>query len=85
MSEKLPNEHIAAAAVRLHDSGLVIHLPIPARHHSVLHAFARLVGHALQAGDHTQGFLSKTGEFLDRREAAALVGKTGQLYSEDLW
>jgi len=83
-------ERIIAAAIRQY--GLTITLPAPARHHHLLNPLAQETGVLVYPGD--QGFLTDTGRFVERREAAAIALEAGQiaslkyppeLYSEDLW
>lgn len=86
-------ETIVAAAVRR--GGITFSMPAPARHHSVLHAIDATVGgdFAVWAG-HDQGFLTSTGRYVDRWDAAEIAVAARQieaprwppcLYSEDLW
>jgi hypothetical protein len=91
-------ETIVAAAIK-HRSGAVYWLPRPARHcHVIRHMVDTTglpppVGHC---GD-TQGFMTSANRFVDRREAAAIAIKAGQvepsklihdppeLFSENMW
>jgi len=105
---------IVAAAIKLpyqdphradvHD--LILYVPRPGRHHNALHALFEQFKdkqtidrkHASYAGE-VQGFLTDTGEFLDRRAALIHARACGQpllrkhgegyqgdeLFSEDLW
>lgn len=94
---------IVAAAVRINHA--VISMAAPARHHDII----RQISGLYEPGDRphwsyeneTQGFITDTGSFLNRREAfqhtvdcgqgqpLRRTGPTdyqgGELYSEDLW
>lgn len=76
---------IRSAAIRIHSTGMVITLPRPARHHTILHALFDMGVPELKTADHTQGFIAGNGEFVDRHHAARLLGREGQLFSEDVW
>ena len=85
------SETIVAAAVLDH-AGAPVSLPPPARHHNILRFM-------VDRGDPTpivgrQGFMTNTGEFVDRETAGHIAIIAGQierlkwppnLYSEDLW
>lgn len=81
---------IAAAALR--QSGEVYQLPPPARHHDVA-AHMRSLG--LNTLDVEQGFVTESGQFVDRKVACLAaqvagqikvkVGNAEELYTEDLW
>lgn len=85
------DEAIIAAAVIFDEE--VWHLPSPARHHHVLWAIDQVhPGRAIEA--HVQGFMTNTGRFVEREEAARIASMAGQvgklsapphLFSEDLW
>lgn len=85
------DEAIVAAAVMLDDE--VWQLPRPARHHHILWALDQVLpGRAIEA--HVQGFMTNTGRFVEREEAARIASMAGQvgklsapphLFSEDLW
>lgn len=74
---------------------LTISSPPPARHSTLMHPFITLSGTRIPAND--QGFLTSTGEFVDRKQAYKIAIAAGQpmidhssrvegtLYSEDLW
>lgn len=82
---------IIAAATMI--NGTVWAIPAPARHHHIVHWLAKdLKFHQPVFGK--QGFITDTGEFLDRKQARALAVRNGQcpapdhatdLFSEDLW
>lgn len=67
-------------------------LPAPARHH---HVFRVMGAEGFKAwGSEETGFLTNTGRYVDRKEAARIAVEAGQitapkwppdLYSEDLW
>lgn len=78
-------QHIRGVAIRMIKSGVVLSMDRPARHHHLLHAWAEWSGRALERGEHEQGFMSSTGGFWTREQAARMCGHEGQLYSEDLW
>lgn len=75
------DETVAAAAILV--AGVVWSLPRPAYHVHILRAYSDVWQKPV--GEHEQGFLTSTGRFVDRFEAAYLVGRVGALYSEDLW
>lgn len=86
------DEAIVAVAVML--DGEVWQLPRPARHHHVLMALDNVLpGRAIEA--HEQGFMTNTGRYVTRQEAARIAEYSGQiagklhappnLFSEDLW
>jgi hypothetical protein len=101
---------IAAAAVRLNvpsDLGavkagdpLILTMPPPARHHTILHAMASLgMDHHVTPAD--QGFILSDGTWADRKRALEIATAAGQLvqnpsadrcpisppnlFSEDMW
>ena len=90
---------IIGSAVRDRGSGEVYWLPRPARHHSVIHSLVKL-RRWQTARNGEQGFVTESGEFLDRRRGMLHaiqfeqllnppeLGRLGNgeiLYSEDLW
>lgn len=103
----MTSERIAAAAVRSEHDGHVHTLPPPARHHTILmhwqDVFTRerewwrttsTNQQRMVTRPHVQGFITSTGRFVDRIEAAAIaiaakqvarLSSPPQLYSEDLW
>ena len=84
-------EFIISAAVQ-HEE-VIFSLPRPNRHYHIVHKMYDM-GLPKTAQQH-QGFLTTTGRFLDRKEAATLALSNGQisklkfvsdeLFSEDLW
>jgi hypothetical protein len=78
-------QQIRSVAIRMVRSGVVLSMDPPARHHDILHDMADWIGRPLQRSEHVQGFLSATGKFMTREDAARMCGREGQLYSEDLW
>jgi hypothetical protein len=86
----MASERIISVAISAF--GIVASLPAPARHGDVLrklHDFNPIV-----LGGDCQGFLTSTGRYVNRRDAAAIALASGQtdklisapdLYSEDLW
>lgn len=96
-------ERIVAAAVRL--EGVVYSLPPPARHNTIIHNWPDILAPlarvrsapgvtpvAIVIARGEQGFVTNTGRFVGRMQAAfiALFARQipklrGPLYSEDLW
>lgn len=89
-------ESITTAAIRV--DGEVWTLPRPARHHVLIMAWCWAhynPEHGGNIGRHEQGFMTSTGRFVDREEAARIATEQGQLKnsdepcdiltSEDLW
>lgn len=85
-------ERIVSAAIHL--GGLVLSLPSPARHHTIINgATQNLEMKPPILG--TQGFMTSTGRFVNRKEACFIAteanqitvktGNADELYSEDLW
>ena len=105
-----PQIVVSSAAVRIFadaDLGavakgdpLILSMPRPARHHTILHAMAA-VGLPPNARCHDQGFLLSDGTYCDRPRALEIATAAGQLvknpdaarspiappnlYSEDMW
>lgn len=90
---------IVAAAIKCLDAewgDFIISAPPPARHGNLLFGYYNLKGEAHKNAK-LQGFLTSTGEFVDREEAMRIVLAAGQplidhpsrvdgiLFSEDLW
>lgn len=94
-SEK--TETIVAAAVQVF--GVTMSLPVPKRHHHILQALSIKGGLDMILHGHpdAQGFVTSSGRFVGRREAAAIAIAAGQvtpealaprngvLFSEDVW
>jgi len=85
-------ETIERAAVIL--DGEVWQLPRPARHHHILWAIDQVTGRGIEGIPANQGFVTSTGRFVGREDAARIAVLAGQviepqygreLYSEDLW
>lgn len=98
---------IVAAAIKLpgrDGHALICHVPRPGRHHNVLHSLRMQFKSGCERTfasyeAEVQGFLTDTGQFLNRRAALIHVHKCGQpmlrkpgvgyqgdeLFSEDLW
>jgi hypothetical protein len=92
-------ETIVAAAMLFHNAhepgdpramSVIVSAPPPARHHNLFIAYDRL------GPPDEQGFLTSTGRFVGREEAAFIARQAGQpiirseargdhLFSEDLW
>lgn len=85
-------ERIAAAAMRI--GNLVVSMPQPARHHTILWELDRLGIDPFIAPD-DQGFVTDLGRFVDREEACQIARDRGQikhktgpehiLFSECMW
>ena len=85
-------ETIVAAAIE--HEGTIYHVPPPGRHHHICHKMVLELGLPVNA-QRNQGFLTNTGRFVGRREAAdiaraagQIIKKTGpenELFSEDVW
>jgi len=89
MEDMMIEEKITSSA--LYAQGLIVSLPPPARHGTLLAAISFLGNHGMLA---TQGFLTTTGRFVNRVEAYEIAyranqiiseNKGPQLYSEDLY
>jgi hypothetical protein len=85
-------EKIIQAAIR--KDGIVYTMPPPARHNNILHLCEELTTSGLVMARGDQGFVTNTGRFVDRIEAASIAIAAKQieelkwppsLYSEDLW
>ena len=81
---------IIAAAI--FQEGVICSMPQPARHHDIIQGLVRMGLPTPIRG--LQGFLTYTGDFLDRTDAAKVALDGGQitklmappqLYTEDLW
>jgi len=85
-------ERIVAAACTIY--GVIISLPPPARHHTLLSHLTELRPD-IPVGPEAQGFLTSNGRYVARAEAARVAIEAGQidasqlragrLFSEDLW
>jgi hypothetical protein len=85
-------ERIVAAALKI--GSMIISAPPPARHHTLLHAFSAY-NRKTMVKPSDQGFLTSTGRFVGREEAAWIAVAADQiaetkfqsnhLFSEDLW
>lgn len=78
-------QQIRGVAVRMIPSGIVLSLDAPARHHNILNQLGDWLNRSVTWDEHVQGFLTASGKFITREDAARLCGREGQLYSEDLW
>lgn len=69
---------IIAAAVKIAD--VVCYIPAPARHHNILHSLSKSFSKRTDRGylEETQGFITDTGEFLNREDAMKHVISCGQ-------
>lgn len=79
-------------AVAINAFGVINSLPAPARHGDVLRKLADF--NPLVVRGDAQGFLTSTGRYVNRRDAARIALAAGQtakltappeLFSEDLW
>lgn len=84
------DERVVAVGIR--NRGLIITLPAPARHGDVLKPLWQMNGDIVAPDD--QGFVTSTGRWVDRIEAAGIAKAAGQietlyappwLFSEDVW
>lgn len=85
-------ETVECAAVQ--KDGVVYVVPRPGRHDKAIHLCVSALG-IRSIGNHEQGFVTSTGRFVDRGEAARLAYAAGQLmkldfqpktlFSEDVW
>lgn len=83
---------IIAAAIKAPD-GSVVFVPRPGRHHDVIAKMINAGYHAPIRG--VQGFITDTGEFVDRKAAVPIAeagkqivkkhGPADTLFSEDMW
>jgi len=88
-------ERIIAVAIRMYGpdgTELYVTLPPPARHDTILHPLHHINNVIVLPDD--QGFITDTGRFVGRREAAKIATAAGQveemtvpgyLFSEDVW
>jgi hypothetical protein len=85
-------EHIVRAAIRHEGDGMVYSMPRPNRHPNIIALLVKMGSRKPIKG--AQGFVTSTGRFVDRKEAALIAKEAGQvtkliaepnLYSEDLW
>jgi hypothetical protein len=87
-------ERIVAAAIQI--NGVTISLPMPARHHTVMHSMSMALIPDERLSAATQGFLTSDGRFVNRVLARDIAFRAGQqpgrtggdspeLFSEDLW
>ena len=83
---------IAAAAIKYKD--IIVSMPRPNRHHNIISAIYNLW--AIKTGSNgVQGFITSTGEFVDRKEGLQIARDNNQiiykngndliLFSEDMW
>lgn len=91
MSGATSSERIVSVAISAF--GIVASLPAPARHGDVLRKLWDF-NQTVVVGEDRQGFLTNTGRYVNRRDAAAIALAARQvdklisapdLYSEDLW
>ena len=85
------SERIISAAI--HQGGVILSLPAPARHHTIIKACVDNLGLPAPING-IQGFLTSAGRFVNRVEALHLAQSANQisllheakeLFSEDLW
>lgn len=82
-------ERIVAAAILYRE--MIITLPPPARHGTLIAAMTHAFGE-VDIQPRMQGFVTSTGRYVGRMEAALIADHAGQrmqtkpeLFSEDLW
>ena len=83
---------IAAAAIKYR--GIIVSMPRPARHHTIISALFNLWS-IRTGGNGKQGFITDKGEFVDRKEGLRIArdnnqiihkhGNENELFSEDMW
>ena len=88
-------DHLTIVGVAIERDGVVYSLPAPNRHHHVIRLMVNEGVPLPVTKDAIQGFITNTGEFLDRKEAYKVVIENGQnvvelhhdydLFSEDVW
>jgi hypothetical protein len=85
---------VVAAAINRNNSGEIVSLPAPARHHDIIRHIHETYGDYPVRG--TQGFVLNDGTFVMRKPALHIAEKAGQLlkspvspahglFSEDVW
>jgi hypothetical protein len=83
---------IAAAAIKYRD--VIVSMPRPNRHHNIIYSVYNLW--SIRTGSNgVQGFITDTGEFVDRVEGLRIArdnnqiihkhGSDKELFSEDMW
>jgi hypothetical protein len=82
------NPPITGVAIRHRETKVIFSMPRPARHHTLIRELTALGELDFAKGE--QGFVTETGEFLDREQAFVHAARFGQLkrkilFSEDLW
>lgn len=85
---------IVCAALRHTETGEIIWLPAPARHHNLFREIPDYVA-SDEFAKYEQGFLTNADDFVDRVEAKRIAREANQLldrasklkylFSEDLW
>jgi hypothetical protein len=87
--EKTMTERIVAAAILYRE--MIITLPPPARHGTLIAVMTHAFGE-VDIMPRMQGFVTSTGRYVGRKEAALIAFDAGQitdlkpeLYSEDVW
>jgi hypothetical protein len=100
MEDEMSKPETIACAAIVH-KGQVFAMPRPARHHTIMHAIAKMVPESdwpIASGFRDQGFLTSAGRYVIREEAYEIalaagqftlegraVNVPGKLFSEDLW
>lgn len=81
------NPPITGVAMRHRETKAIFSMPMPARHNNLIHKLVEMGDPDFAKGE--QGFVTETGEFLDREQAFVHAARFGQfkkiLFSEDLW
>jgi len=71
-------EMILCAAIKIGD--LVLSVPRPGRHHTIIHAWFALTYQQMgKRDDEEQGFLTTKGRFVGRKEAWIIAAEAGQV------
>lgn len=88
------NRRVVAAAINRNNSGEIVSLPAPARHHNIVAFINEKYGDFPVRGE--QGFILDDGSFVMRKPALRIAENAGQLikepvapghglFSEDVW
>lgn len=87
-------EKIISAAIK--QGNITYSLGRPLRHHHIFRMYGKEINKDMErGGDHTQGFMTSLGRFVDRKEGLRIAKEQNQiiekhpcfdeLYSEDMW
>jgi hypothetical protein len=85
---------VVAAAMLMKD-GVVVSLPPPARHHTIIRHCVDVLGYAAPINGRDSGFILSDGSYCDRRKSKIIASAANQLlprastldelFSEDVW